>query len=1138
LAYDGQSVIARKFWKSAFYLAFVIQTPFYCFAAERYVFDVFDQDRGLGNAAVTRLAQDHQGFLWIGTENGLYRYDGYRFLAFTTSDGLPGNKITAIHESPDGTLWVGTVDGLAWREATRFRKSGIEALKGYINLQGIASDSTGRVFIATRKGVAVTSPPTKGKDVQVAFLPWPRAVPLEHATNVYVVSPNEVWFGCDTAICQWNGKDIRVWDRAVGVPPQRWDFFLRDKLGNLWARNRDALIELASGANRFQTIDPHVPVQLAFPPELAMDSKGRILVTTDRGLVIGDPAGWMLVTQKQGLPIASVTAILQDAEGSMWVGTYGAGLARWAGYDAWRSFTELEGLAGSSIWSLLDDPPSGMWVGTAAGLSHGVFSKGTWNWSEVSIPGVGGVSSLARAKDGALWMRTDSHYVARYDPVTRASRRLGPFGQGPYHLQIDGAGRVWIADSGSVAVGGDLSRLQDFERIRPPGATESTAFTAVLEDPRGDLWIGSFSGLFRRSHGKWFRYDKSSGLRATRITDLTLSPEGDVWVSYSEPKGADRVRAAGDTVQVENFDRSKGLISDRVNSTAFDRKGQLWILNDHGVAVRRGDTWVQFGRADGLIASGSTGRAFWAAADGAIWIGSERGLSRYEPPDTVEARAEPLRVKYSEVRIGQKTLDPELGAFVETTPQAFVATFSALLLAHGPEVRYRYRIAGFDDRWQETTRPEVRLDYLPAGRYRLEVQARRETQPWMGPAAALALEVLPRWYETSLFRGMFLALVCASLWLVAKVYQRNAAAARQTLERTVKQRTAELQESEQRFRNMADTAPVMIWISGPDKLCTFFNQGWLNFTGRTIEQELGSGWAASVHPEDLNRRFSTYSASFDARRNFEMEYRLRRADGEYRWVLDAGIPRFTSDGVFAGYIGCCTDITQSKSAEHALRELSGQLMRLQEEERRRIARELHDSAGQNLAALKMNLTRLAHTESSSKSREVIADSLTLTNTTLSEIRIISYLLHPPLLDQLGLAGAVRTYIDGINARSPIHVYFEIDPDLGRLAPDLETALFRIIQEGLTNVHKHSGSEQCWVSIRKTDAGVALEIRDDGAGLPAGIQASVANGAPTVGLGLSGMRERARHLGGHLEIESSERGCVIRAVFAAGRSRGT
>jgi PAS domain S-box-containing protein len=917
LAYDGLSVIVCRHWKSTFCLALVVQASAICFAAEHYVFDVFDQERGLGDTVVTRLARDRRGALWVGTDNGLYRYDGHRFLAFTKSDGLPGNKITAIHESPDGTLWVGTLEGLAWRAGAGFRKSSHEALKGYIPPQGIASDATGRVFIATPKGVAVTSPPTPGRDLQVTFLPWPVGIP-QRSSNVYVPSPDEVWFDCDVAICRWNGKDVQMWGRDAGVPLHHWDFFLKDKSDNLWARNRDSFIELAAGTNRFQPIGPDLPGPISIPAELAMDDKGRILVPDNHGLVIGGPGGWRRVTEKQGLPQNFVTAVLQDSEGSMWLGTYGAGLARWAGYDAWQSFTVMEGLAGNAIASVLEDPHTGMWVGTTAGLSHGVFSKDTWNWSEVSIPGVGWVSSLARAKDGALWMLTAGHFVVRYDPISRRSRRLGPFGEGPFQIRADSAGRLWIADSGSVRIGSAPYRVQDFEKLRPPAATESTLFTATVEDTRGDLWIGSMSGLFRRAQGTWFRYDTGSGLCANRIVDLALSPEGDIWVAYFETKGTDRIRAVGDSIEVEHFDRSKGLTSDRVNSVGFDRRGQIWILNDSGVEVRRGNTWVQFSLADGMISSGATGRAFCASADGAIWMGGARGLSRYMPVETAGTPLEPIRVSFSEVRIGNTTLDPELGALVEATPQPFEAKFSALLLAHGPEVRYRYRIVGFDDGWQETARPEAQFDYLPPGQYRLEVQARRDVQPWSGPAATLALEVRPRWYGTTLFRGMLVASVCVALGFLAR-YRQKTVAARQALKRIVDQRTAELRESEERFRNMANTAPVMIWVTDSDKLGTFFNKRWLEFRGRTMEQELGLGWAEGVHPDDVEAFMATYSSAFKMRSEFQTEKRLCRADGEYRSLLCTGVPRFTESGVFAGYVGCSIDITElRRTQEQAL----------------------------------------------------------------------------------------------------------------------------------------------------------------------------------------------------------------------------
>src|SRR5271165_6631660 len=156
----------------------------------------------------------------------------------------------------------------------------------------------------------------------------------------------------------------------------------------------------------------------------------------------------------------------------------------------------------------------------------------------------------------------------------------------------------------------------------------------------------------------------------------------------------------------------------------------------------------------------------------------------------------------------------------------------------------------------------------------------------------------------------------------------------------------------------ADTAPVLIWMSGTDKLCIFFNRGWLDFTGRSMEQEWGDGWTSGVHPDDLERCLGIYSSAFDSRVDFQMEYRLRRFDGQYRWIVDYGVPRFESNGIFCGYIGSCVDVTHRKLSETSLRELSGRLIHAQEEERARIARELHDDLSQRMALLQISLDQL------------------------------------------------------------------------------------------------------------------------------------------------------------------------------------
>jgi PAS domain S-box-containing protein len=369
-----------------------------------------------------------------------------------------------------------------------------------------------------------------------------------------------------------------------------------------------------------------------------------------------------------------------------------------------------------------------------------------------------------------------------------------------------------------------------------------------------------------------------------------------------------------------------------------------------------------------------------------------------------------------------------------------------------------------------------------------------------------------------------------------------------------RQATEELRASEERFRLMADTAPVMIWLAGPDGLVTFLNARWLRFTGRDLDRELGDGWAAGVHPDDRSRCLSTYRAALQARRDFTMEYRLRRHDGEYRWIVDTGVPRYSPDGTFLGYIGSSIDITEHRRTEEQLNRLSAQLLRTQDDERQRIARELHDSTVQTISAVKLNLGRLRrHLGSDGASGGRFADVLDegeeLMDQAATELRTLSYLLHPPMLDDIGLAAAISWYVEGFARRSGLRIELEAPTDLGRLPAQVETSLYRIVQEALSNVHLHSGSKSARIRLNKRGNAVWLRIQDRGKGMPAAMTQNRAGGngaalesasdgaagAPELGVGIAGMRQRLRQLGGRLEIRSTSHGTTITAVVPLGKA---
>jgi signal transduction histidine kinase len=280
--------------------------------------------------------------------------------------------------------------------------------------------------------------------------------------------------------------------------------------------------------------------------------------------------------------------------------------------------------------------------------------------------------------------------------------------------------------------------------------------------------------------------------------------------------------------------------------------------------------------------------------------------------------------------------------------------------------------------------------------------------------------------------------------------------------------------------------------------------------------------------------------------NYESEYRIRGRNGHYRWFRARAVPICDLEGKIVKWYGTCSDIHDSKVLEQsmrdsalqlermvddrtaALRRLSVRLLTMQDDERRRIARELHDGLGQDLAAAKMMMDGIVGTKTVQSNLKAAAEASETIDRAIRQVRSLSHLLHPPLLDEVGLLSALHWYLDGLSKRSGIETSLDVQPpEFPRLTADLETAIFRIVQEALTNVYRHSGAQKAWVTLQQSKNLVLVKIRDDGKG----IESPVAELRPgSIGIGIGGMSQRAKEFGGELRLVNADPGTLVEVAI--------
>ncbi|HKW64173.1 MAG TPA: PAS domain S-box protein [Candidatus Acidoferrum sp.] len=350
-----------------------------------------------------------------------------------------------------------------------------------------------------------------------------------------------------------------------------------------------------------------------------------------------------------------------------------------------------------------------------------------------------------------------------------------------------------------------------------------------------------------------------------------------------------------------------------------------------------------------------------------------------------------------------------------------------------------------------------------------------------------------------------------------------------------------LQRSEERFRTLVENLHVGVALMGPKAEILFANQAALAMFGLSLEQVLGKtseelGFIAlredGTELPFEKRPAPQVLATGQAVRSEVMGWR-REGEEETLWILGEVVPLSSRDGRPDRLVTAFSDITKRKEAEEALHRLSARLLHLQDEERRRLGRELHDSLAQSVMAVNLDLAQVNRSPATldKRARNALSEARKVLREMSREIRTLSYLLHPPVLDELGLASAIREYAHGFSERSGIALEIDIQPDFPRMPQEAETAFFRIVQESLANIQKHSGSSTGAIRLWKGQGRVQLEIRDQGQGMAANLSGNgVVPRASRLGVGILGMRERMAQLGGTLEVQSSASGTAVHATI--------
>ncbi|MFN8412222.1 MAG: two-component regulator propeller domain-containing protein [Anaerolineales bacterium] len=1180
--------------------SYYAQTPY----SQNIRFEQFSLEEGLSQSVVNVVLQDRMGFLWVGTEDGLNRYDGYSFKVFKPNEDDPNSLsdrwITSMVEDNEGYLWVGTRVGGISRynpvtgKFTRYLHDESNPLSIISNkISSLLMDING-IWIGTENGLDFYDYETKIFTHFRTSAENPNSLRSNSITTLFKDKDGVIWIGtANSGLNQYNPKEKTFQsfryneEDASSLSDNRVLSIEESISGEIW-------VGTANGLNRFEVAGKYFTrfVNSKNDPNsingnrifvIYTDRAGGLWIGTNNGLDRYDPLSKKFIHHRHQPTVGNslsnnvVYEIYEDLNGILWVGTYGGGLNKYNRQQDKFSYYHQNTddpftLSDDLVFPIVEDNQGFIWVGTGNGLNR--FNPSTEEFVQFTHDPINSnslssndITALLSDRNGILWIG-GSHGLDRLNSDGKSFSH--------YPIESINANSLTIfsiyEDRQNNLLVGTNRGLFTFDPIdksfSPFGISEATStpldgigINYVLEDREHNLWIGTADDglkLINAGRNKITQYKNDPNDPYSLSNDSVMvvyqDTSGTIWVGTTGG-GLNRYNQNNDTFS--RFTEKNGLPNNVIYGILEDEAGNLWLSTNFGISRFNieDQTFRNFTAGDGLQSNEFNQNAFLRARDGHLYFGGINGFNSFLPKD-IESNPYPPRVLLTSLTQDGRPINQEQNAeYLQTITlkypnNSFEFEFTALAYGQPSKNHYAYKLEGFDTNWNEiNNKRNGRYTNLPGGTYTLLLKGSNSDGTWNNNGQKLIISIIPPfwvtwWFRSVLLFGLAISIAGVLRWRVKSIEGRN-----RELERVVQKRTGDLekrtremealyQADEKILRNVtlnqvfqtlvdvsvtmlkADRSVVFTWSNEQNKIIPRVSHGFRAETLFALRFDEGEGLVGqamktgeSVLVPDLKLRdlrgdvqTVIHAEGIQSFAHFPIS-----VDGKVVAVFNVGYTR--PNAINEDNIRLFTALVQRASLSIANMQLFEQTKDLAVmEERNRLARDLHDSAKQKAFAA------LAQLGTANGLWKVKADGIqphlseaeNLIYEVIQELTFLVQEIYPIGLQEKGLPTTLREYIFEWENRNDISVNVVIRNERA-LPLEAEQAVYRVIQEALANVSRHSKAKQVDISLVYNHDSLQVNISDNGVGFDINQKAK--------GMGFRSMRERISSVRGNLQVKS-------------------